>query len=261
MADVILDIREDRVATVTLNRPERHNAFDDTIIDTLQQSFDSLGRNQQVRVVVLKANGKSFSAGADLGWMRKMANYSEQENFHDALAMAQCFHTLATLPKPTIAVVQGPAYGGGVGLVATCDIVVAAEDATFCFPEVRLGLIPAVISPYINLAMGKRAVRRYSLTGETFSADEAKMLGLVHSIVPQTQLDEETERFIKQLSRCGPEAMAEVKARLTTYLEPSKEKLIEDTARWIAAIRCSPEGKEGLEAFLEKRPPHWIKKS
>ncbi|WP_028584041.1 enoyl-CoA hydratase-related protein [Desulfogranum mediterraneum] len=246
----------DGVATITLNRPERHNAFDHGLLKGLDQALTSCRDDPEIRVVVLAARGRSFSAGADLEWMKKMASFSLEENYNDALAMADCFHTLASLNKPTIALVQGAAYGGGVGLVAASDLAIAAEETSFCFSEVRLGLIPAVISPYIIQAMGRRAAGRYFLSAETFSALEALQLGLVHRVVRGPKLAAEGERYCSLLLNNSPAAMAAVKERLLAL--PPPEDIRAATARWIAEIRCSAEGREGISAFLEKRSPSWL---
>lgn len=258
MENVRLHIDSRGIATLTLNRPDRHNAFDDVVIAELQRAFERLHRDQQVRVVMLKAVGKSFSAGADLAWMRRTAHYTEEENLEEALKMATCFHTLAALDKPTIALVQGPAYGGGVGLIAACDIAIGAAEATFCFPEVKLGLIPAVISPFINQAMGKRTARRYFLTGEIFTAEEACRYGLIHCVVEKPDLDEKGAYFCSSLLRNSPSAMAAIKARPAAYPASSGKETLLTTARWIAEARSTEEGKEGVAAFLEKRKPSWI---
>ncbi len=258
MSDILIHMAQNGVATLTINRPQRHNAFDDNIIRQLQQALDHCNGNRDIRVVILTAAGPTFCSGADIQWIEKIATYSIEENYNDALQMSICFLTLATLSKPTIAVVQGPAYGGGVGLIAACDICIADEQASFCLPEVKLGLIPAVVSPYINRTMGKRAARRYYLTGERFSADQAMLLGLVHSVVATDQLQNEADSFCNRLLKNGPQAMAAVKSRLTTYEKPTVEDISKYTAQCIADTRSSPEGREGISAFLQKRPPVWI---
>ncbi len=249
------------IATVTLNRPEIHNAFDDALIETLASALKRLEDDKSVRVVVLCAMGKSFSAGADLRWMQRIAGYSEAENIEDARRLAGLLRTLQRMPKPTVARVQGSAFGGGVGLVACCDIVVASENARFALTEVKLGLIPAVISPYVSRAMGERHARRYMLTGERFSAEEAYRLGLVHDVVPEAVLDERVQSVLSMLLENGPAAMAAVKALMDRVSGgPLDDKMIEDTAKRIAKVRASDEGKEGVTAFLEKRKPRWLKR-
>jgi methylglutaconyl-CoA hydratase len=244
-------------ATVTLNRPDIHNAFDDTLIARLTETFESLGKRDDVRVVVVAANGKSFSAGADLGWMRRMANYSEAENRADAEQLARLIHVLDSLAKPTVARVQGAAIGGGVGLVAACDVAVASDAASFALSEVRLGLIPAVISPYVIGAIGPRQARRYMLTAERFDATEAKRIGLVHAMVPAVELDATVDAVVAALLLGGPEAVRESKMLARDVGGSPNESVRADTARRIARLRASPEGKEGVSSFLEKRKPRW----
>jgi len=256
---VLTDIDNRGIATVTLNRPEIHNAFDDLLIAELTAVFKRLGADDNVRVVILTGSGRSFSAGADLNWMRRMADYSREENLVDARALAGLMQTIDSLPKPTIALVQGAAYGGGVGLVACCDIAIATARAAFCLSEVRLGLMPAVISPYVTAAIGSRACRRYFLTAELFAADEAHRLGLLHEVVR----DEEELRLRGSalgalLLKNGPQAMAAAKDLIAAVAgQPLTAVLIDDTAQRIADRRASAEGREGLSAFLEKRQPVW----
>lgn len=258
MSDAILiSVDANGKATVTLNRPEIHNAFDDTLIARMTETFESLGKRDDVRVVVVAANGKSFSAGADLGWMRRMANYSEAENRADAERLARLIHVLDSLPKPTVARVQGAAIGGGVGLVAACDVTVASEAASFALSEVRLGLIPAVISPYVIGAIGPRQARRYMLTAERFDAAEAKRIGLVHETVPAARLDAAVDSVVAALLLGGPEAVRESKMLARVVGGSPDEAVRADTARRIARLRASPEGKEGVSSFLEKRKPRW----
>lgn len=260
IAAILSEIDEHGRATITLNRPEMHNAFDDTLISALIEEFRRLERERSVRVVLLAAKGKSFSSGADLNWMRRMADYSFEENRNDAMALAELMKTLANLSKPTIALVQGAAIGGGVGLVACCDIALATENASFCLSEVKLGLIPAVISPYVATAIGARATRRYFLTAERFDASEACRLGLVHEVVPREDLVEHADALSRRLLRNGPQAMASVKALVAEVaLSSLDDDLIADTAERIAEIRASAEGREGLSAYLEKREPNWVK--
>ena len=247
-------------ATLTLNRPEVHNAFDDVLIAEMTIALKKLAADPQVRVVCLTAAGKSFSAGADLGWMRRMADYSPAENLADSVALAELMQTLNTLPKPTLALVQGAAFGGGVGLVATCDLVLATPQASFCLSEVKLGLIPAVISPYVVAAIGARAARRYCISAERFDAERALQLGLVHEIVPAEELTQEADRLTRLLLKNGPQAMAAAKQLVADVSShPLNEDLVAETAKRIAATRASDEGREGLSAFLEKRNPEWVK--
>jgi methylglutaconyl-CoA hydratase len=255
---ILTETRDDGVATVTLNRAEVHNAFNDTVIVDLTAVLRRLGDDAKVRAVVLRAEGKSFSAGADLGWMQRMASYGHAENLADAGALAELMRVLNFLPKPTVARVQGPAFGGGVGLVACCDIAIASETASFSLSEVRLGLIPAVISPYVVAAIGERASRRYFLTAERFDAAEALRLGLVHQVVPADQLDSAVDTILTRLSEGGPAAQRAAKDLIFTVAHrPIDAGLIHDTAERIATIRASAEGREGLAGFLEKRKPAW----
>ncbi len=259
----VLSKVDDRgVATVTLNRPEVHNAFDDALIDALSEALEKLDSDGAVRAVLLAAEGKSFSAGADLRWMQRMAGYSRDENLSDARRLANLMRLLHCLRKPTFARVHGAAFGGGVGLVACCDIVVASENARFALTETTLGLIPAVISPYVVRAMGARHAQRYMLTAERFSAEEAYRLGLVHEVVPEAVLDERIERLISQLLGNGPEALKATKSLVERVASgPLDDAVIEDTAQRIASVRASTEGKEGVAAFLEKRKPRWFGRS
>lgn len=255
----LLETRDRRgVATLTLNRPDRHNAFDDALIADLTAALERLAGEPEIRAVVLASTGKSFSAGADIAWMRRMAEYSDAANLADAALLAAMLHRLDRLPKPTIALVQGPAYGGGVGLVACCDIVIAAERATFSLSEVKLGLIPATISPYVINAIGPGWARRYFQTAEIISAARAQAIGLVHEVVLESALEETTETLIRALLEGAPAAQAEAKS-LVFLAEgrPVDLALAEETGRRIAARRASPEGREGLAAFLARRPPAW----
>ncbi len=247
------------VATLTMTRGDLHNAFDDAMIADLTLKLKELDANDAVRVVVLAAEGISFSAGADLNWMKRMAGYSYEENFTDAMGLGGLLQTLNFLSKPTIARVQGAAFGGGVGLVAACDMAVGTERASFCLSEVKLGLIPAVISPYVVNAMGQRASRRYMLTAERFKADEALRFGLLHRVVNEDELDSAVEELIASLMITGPNSVAACKDLIfAVYNRPVDEDVIKDTAERIAKQRASDEGKEGLSAFLEKRKPAWV---
>jgi methylglutaconyl-CoA hydratase len=253
------EIGADGSARITLTRHERHNAFNDELIVELTAALKGLGSDKRVRAIVLAAKGKSFSAGADLNWMKAMAGYSRERNQADAEALAELMYTLDRLGKPTIALVQGAAYGGGVGLVACCDIAIAAERATFSLSEVRLGLIPAVISPYVVEAMGARAARRYMLTGERFSAWEAHRLGLVHDVVAPRDLESKCRRVLDELLAGGPNAQRAAKDLIfDVAAHPLDDELRIETARRIADIRSSKEGREGISAFLDKRPPDWV---
>ena len=246
------------VARVTLNRPEVHNAFDDALIAGLTAEFERLGADDSVRAVVLAGNGKSFSAGGDLNWMKRMASYDRAANLADAVALAAMMRTLDELPKPVIGLVHGAAFGGGVGLVACCDMVVAARGAVFSLSEVRLGLLPAVISPYVVRAIGARASRRYFLTAERFDAVEAYRLGLVHVLCDDADLEAAGAALLAEIMAGGPQGQGATKALIRRVQSgPIDDAMTEDTARAIADIRASDEGREGVAAFLEKRAPAW----
>ncbi len=245
------------IARLTMTRGEVHNAFDDAMIAELTRALEGVGRDPAVRALVLGAEGKSFSAGADLGWMQRMAGYGEAENLADARALAGLMHALDRLPKPTLARVQGAAFGGGVGLVACCDIAIGTPAARFMLSEVRLGLIPAVISPYVVKAIGQRAARRYFMTAERFGAEEALALGLLHRLVPAEELDMAVEEMLGSLLLGGPAALAAAKDLVFAVDRPLEAGVIEDTAQRIAGIRVTGEGQEGVAAFLEKRKPAW----
>lgn len=255
---VTTDISKKGVARVTLNRPEKHNAFDDTIIAELRDAFDSLAQRNDVRVVVLASEGKNFSAGADLAWMKRMAEYDYGHNMKDAEALAGMLGALYALPQPTIARVQGAAFGGAVGLVSCCDMAVASEGASFSLSEVKIGLIPATISPYVIRAIGERAARRYFVTGERFRAGEALRLGLVSEVVADDQVDSALEQLVEAILGNSPQAVRASKDLIASVAgEPITPTLIEDTCARIAHIRVSEEGQEGLDAFLNKRTPSW----
>lgn len=256
---VLVSVDDRGVATVTLNRPEKHNAFDDAIIAELTACFKQLAGSGSVRVMILSANGKSFSAGADLGWMQRMATYTYEENLRDANALAEMLKTLYQLPFPTIARVQGAAFGGAVGLVSCCDMAIANSRASFCLSEVKIGLIPATISPYVISAMGARAARRYFVTAERFSGAEAERLGLVSQQVEDAELDSALEQLVNAILANSPAAVVAAKQLvLDVDQQPLTDALIADTSQRIAAIRVSEEGQEGLNAFLEKRPASWL---
>jgi methylglutaconyl-CoA hydratase len=257
---ILTHIDTQGIATLTMNRPELHNAFDDRLIADLTSALKDLESNDRVRVLLLTGSGRSFSAGADLNWMRRMADYTWDDNLRDALGLGELMQTLNRLAKPTIALVQGAAYGGGVGLVACCDIAIAASRAAFCLSEVKLGLIPAVIAPYVAAAIGARACRRYFLTAEPFTADEAHRLGLVHEVVAEEALQSRGRELAALLLNNGPQAMAAAKDLITRVTDrPLDAGLIAETAGRIADRRASAEGREGLAAFLEKRTPGWVR--
>jgi|SRR6185437_14737123 methylglutaconyl-CoA hydratase len=247
------------VAVITLARPDVHNAFDERLIAELTAAFVALDDDRDVRAVVLTGAGRSFCAGADLDWMKRMAAFGAKENLADANALATMLRTLYALSKPTIARVHGAAFGGGVGLVAACDIAVGAQDATFALSEARLGLIPATIAPYVIEAIGARQARRYFLTGERFTAAEAFRIGLLHDIVPVAELDARINELLGALMAAAPAAQLECKALIRGVAHrPIDADVIAGTARHIAAVRASAEGKEGVAAFLGKRRPAWL---
>ena len=246
-------------ATVTLNRPEVRNAFNDTVIAELTQACAALGADTGVRAIVLAAEGVAFCAGADLNWMRRMATYSHGDNLADAHALATMLHTVYTCPKPTIARVQGDVYAGGMGLVAACDMAVGVEAAGFCLSEVKLGLVPATISPYVVRAMGARAAHRYFLTAERFGAAEAHRVGLLHEVVAPDRLDAVVDAWVQALCAAGPRAETACKDLLHRVAgAPLDRALIDRTVADIAEIRASDEGREGVQSFLQKRKPHWL---
>jgi len=248
-----------KIATLTLNRPELHNAFDDQLIVQLIQELESCNNDPNIRVVMLAANGKSFCAGADMNWMQRMASYSREENLRDANALAKLMQTLNNLNKPTIALIQGAVYGGGVGLVACCDIAIAVPEAVFCLSEVKIGLVPSVISPYVIAAMGQRAARRYFLTAEKFNTQEAFRLGLIHAITQApVDLYNMGEQIAQNILANGPSAVATAKKLIAKIAnQPIDDQIINHTTQLIADTRVSAEGQEGLKSFLEKCKPNW----
>ena len=264
MIDSILSERRGAVVWLTLNRPQVHNAFDDALIAALTDALVAADADPAVRAVVLTGNGSCFSAGADLNWMRGMASASEQENREDSLRLARLMRNLQFLSKPTIARVNGAAYGGGVGLVACCDIAIGVDTAKFALSEVKLGLVPAVISPYVIAAIGLREARRLFITGEVFEAATAVRIGLLHAAVPATELDEAIERQLYLLAKAGPLAQREAKQlalRIGGAELAQAERIDASNAELIARLRVSPEGQHGLAAFLDKRAPAWVGKT
>ena len=255
----LLAITEGAIATVTLNRPEVRNAFNDEVIAQLTAAFRDLGARGDVRCIVLAANGTAFCAGADLNWMKRMAGYTREENLADAAALAEMLRVIYCCPKPTIARVQGDVYAGGTGLVAACDIAVSVDTAHYCLSETRLGLIPATISPYVIRAMGARAAHRYFLTAERFTAAEAHRIGLVHEVVATDGLDGKVAEIAQALVDAGPAAVKACKQLVQDVaghgITPG---LIAGTVKDIADIRVSPEGREGVQSFLQKRKPGWL---
>lgn len=246
------------LARVTLARPEVRNAFDEGLIAELTAVFRALDADATVRVVVLAADGPAFCAGADLHWMRRMAEHSRAENLADARALAELLRTIAACRPPTLARVQGDAYAGGIGLVAACDLAVAADTAQFCLSEVRLGLLPATIAPYVVRAIGSRAAQRYCLSAERFDAPTARSLGLVHEIAPAQALDACVQHFVDALLAASPQALAACKRLLHEVADrPIDATLIAHTAEAIADARGSDDGREGVAAFLARRKPRW----
>ena len=255
---VLFNVDQQGVATVTLNNPDKHNAFDDIIISELTGIFYSIAERTDIKVMVLDSTGKSFSAGADLAWMKRMASYSYEDNLKDATALAKMLKALNFLPQPSIAKIQGAAFGGAVGLASCCDIVIAASKASFCLSEVKLGLIPATISPYVVNAIGLKAARRYFITAERFFADKAQQLGLVDEMVAPEELTAEVNAMVTKLLANGSQARRQAKKlSQDVAFQTIDENLLRDTSERIAAIRVSTEGQEGLTAFFEKRAPNW----
>jgi len=250
---------ENNVAHVTLNRPDVHNAFNDTMIKELSTVFDDIAENPDIRVVVVTGEGKSFCAGADLNWMRRVKDYSYEDNLKESLELAQMLYKIYASPKPTIARVNGAAIGGGTGLVAVCDIAIGATKAKFSFSEVKLGLIPACISPYVLKKCGEGRCREFFLTGERLNAEKACNAGLLNAVVPLEELDAAVDGLVKQLISSGPEAITKCKELLRKVAEMPFDKAKEYTAEVIAQLRISDEGQEGMAAFLEKRRPRWSK--
>lgn len=255
-----LELRfESGVATVTINRPEVRNAFNDEVIAELTGAIFEYGERAEVRCIVLAGNGPAFCAGADLNWMKRLATYTYDENLEDARALANMLRVLYKCPKPTIARVQGDAYAGGMGLVAACDIAVSVDSANYCLSEVKLGLIPATISPYVIRAMGTRAAHRYFLTAERFSAAEALRLGFVHEVVPAAELDARVAAIAQGLLAAGPGALKACKELVQDVAGHKIDHvLVERTVKGIADIRASDEGREGIQSFLGKRKPSWL---
>ena len=260
MSENLIVEKRNMVAIVTLNRPEVRNAFDDVLISNLTKVFLDIEKDETVRVMVLAGAGSAFCAGADLNWMKRMAGYGYEQNLADAKALAQMLKTLDRLCKPTVARVHGPAYAGGVGLVAACDIAIGSHEAEFCLTEVKLGLSPATISPYVVRAMGERLARRYFLTGEVIDAGEAYRLRLLSDVASKEELDGALNAVLGHLVLGGRAAHAKIKDLVRSVAAgPADDALIADTAQRIAEIRVSPEGKEGIASFLEKRKPAWVR--
>ncbi len=255
----LIDVRrEDCIDYVTLNRPEIRNAINDAVIEELTRWADAAAKDPQLRMAVLAGAGKTFCTGADLGWMSRTIDYDHEENIHDAWALARLFARLETLPVPLVGRVHGAALGGGVGLVAVCDIAVATEDTVFGFTEVKLGIVPAVISPYAVAKMGSSAARHLFLTGERFSARRAYQLGLVHVITTPDGLDAGVARVLQELRTAGPRAMTAAKTLIVSVVNRPPSAVTELTVDTIAELRVTAEAQEGMRAFLDKRPPSWV---
>lgn len=254
----ILTEHETGVFIITLNRPEKHNAFDDMLLKELQQAIEEGIQHSTARAIVIKANGKHFCAGADAAWMKKMANYTEEENLNDALTLANVMHQIYTASKPVIAVVHGSAYGGGAGIVAACDIAIAATSARFCFSEVKLGLIPAVISPYVVKAIGERASKWLFMSADPIDALRAQALGLIQHCVGDPEIEAYALSYAHRLCEHAPQAVCESKALVDHVCGKNIDRsLIQRTASWIAQKRVSKEAQVGLQAFLNKHAPKW----
>lgn len=257
MSDIVCK-QQQHIMLITLNRVSKHNAFDNALLAELQVALDQAQENSNVRVIVLKANGQHFSAGADATWMQRMARFSEDENLADAKVLARVMYTLYNSTKPTIAMVQGAAYGGGAGLVAACDVAIAAQTARFCFSEVKLGLIPAVISPYVIKAMGERSAKALFMSAEQFDAQRAYELNLVHHCVPEDELLSYTLNYAEQMTHNAPQATNAAKFLVHQVADkPIDDALQQFTASLIAKQRVSREGQLGLRAFLNKETPNW----
>lgn len=259
MTDVITqEIDQNGIAWLTLNRPKCHNAINETIIQALTEATLACDNNDQVKMIVLKAAGKNFCSGADIEWMKKTAHLSEQENLQDALKLAHLLEVLSNCKKVTVAVIQGHVIGGGIGLLCCCDAVIAEQKAQFCFSEAKVGLVPATIAPYVIRAMGPRAAKYYFLTTQSFSAAQAKQLGLVHEVVAEGDLNAATIKLTSQLLKNGPNSLRLIK-QLVAEISALENNFKDKTAALIAKVRVSTEAQEGLSAFLEKRAPLWIK--
>jgi methylglutaconyl-CoA hydratase len=255
---VLCDIDAKGVAHVTLNRPDKHNALDPSFIQALTQTLKNLEK-EKVRALWLKANGKSFCAGADLLWMKESTQLTKNENIEDALQLGDLFYRLYHMEIPTIASIQGGCYGGGIGLMACCKIVIASVSAQFCFREVRIGLAPAMISPYILAAIGPRLAEAFYLTGETFSAQRAYEMHLCHQVVDEDQLIPASTEIVNAVLKGGPLAHKAIRQLMNTLIhQPISEKTVKQTADILASLRVSQEGQEGIKASIEKRTPYWM---
>ncbi len=258
MSNLKIEVAAQR-ATLTLTRPELRNAFNDEVIAELTQAFTELGQRDDVRAIVLAAEGPAFCAGADLNWMRRMADYDREQNLADAGRLAEMLRVIHSCPKPVIARVQGDVYAGGMGLVACCDIAISTDSTHYCLSETRLGLLPATISPYVVRAMGVRAAQRYCLSAERFDAAEALRIGFVHEVVTADRLDERVDAVARALVNASPAAVRACKRLLQDVAQREIDaELIAQTVAAIADVRASAEGREGVQAFLQKRQPSWL---
>ncbi len=248
----------DAVCRVTLSRPEVHNAFNETVIAELTSAFRAIADSETIRVAILTGDGKSFCAGADLNWMRKMAGYGTEENLEGARALARMLSTLNDCPKAVVGRIHGATYGGACGLAASCDVVVASERAVFALSEVKLGIVPATIAPFVCRKIGESAARRYFITGERLSAEAARDIGLVHVVAPDADLDGAVDRIVGAILTSGPRAVGEAKVLVREVSRRHFPEVNEFTARLIARLRATPEAQEGMAAFLEKRKPSWV---
>ena len=258
MTDLVRIERDQDVARVRLNRPELNNALNKALIEELRAAFESIAADRSISTLVLAGEGKSLCAGADISAMREAGTYTREENIKDALPLVRMLSALDRMPQTTVARVQGPIYGGGVGVVAACDIAIGSSEATFCLSEVRLGIVPGMISPYVLRAIGERTARRYFQTAEVFDAQEARRIGLLHEVVESDVLDERIAKMLKQLKSAAPGARSIAKKLAGDIAgRPIDEALMNETAQLIADVRAKPEAREGLTAFLEKRKPSW----
>lgn len=256
---LIVENHANRVASITLNRPDVRNAMNDVMIEELREVLKVMALSDQVKVIALKAMGNTFCSGADVHWMQNMVNFTHADNTQDARALSQLLMQWHQLKKPTVAMVQGAVLGGGIGLLACCSVVIAADNAHFCFPEAKIGIIPAVVAPFVVNAIGLRQAKAYFLSSQAFDAQHALTLGLCHEVTPLAQLQQKAQVWIDNLLSGGPKAQLEIHqllAQLQTL--PITPELSERTAEKIAAIRVSKEGQEGLKAFLAKRKPNWL---
>lgn len=252
--------RKDWVSRITLNRPEVHNAFDATMISELCDAFQKVDDDESIRIVILTGRGKSFCSGADLKWLKEIIHYTFEQNLEESLQLAEILHQIYMLPKPIVAMVNGTAIGGGTGLLSACDIAVASEEAKFGLSEVKIGLVPAAISPYVIRKIGESKAREYFLTGKRISASKALEIGLINEVVPPDRLEKHVEELVGSLLTSGPEAMASCKELIFNVPRMSIEEAKMYTAKMIANLRVSDEGQEGMAAYFEKRKPKWVKK-